>query len=359
MKKLLVVGVVVALVTAGILVPILWRDGGEHSAIEDTIRGYVETYNAQDYAQCLTYFTDYGDEADAVGALEFFRSLSGELEYRQIKDIAISGQIATATVVFVIGGEEATDQMQLKKVNGKWKIIWKQEALTGESAAIGDTVGGYLAAYNAGDFAGCLNYLTGFGDEQEATDSLSLIKEQIGNITFRGIGSVDVTGETATADVDYVFWGGRFSHVDMSFRKEAGVWKIAWGQLSAPATVQRLIPDTVEIAPDLSGVVEAKHFVLEAVADGAYPGGGVWEAWQVRNAGAQTLYLNIAIEYYNEDGSFWGGGGGWRVGGGRSYLAFSGSLGPDEVRGSPLRGGISYNLGDGPSYCKLIIESAG
>lgn len=174
MKKLLVIGVLVVAVTAGILVPILWRGGGEHSAIEDTIRGYVETYNAQDYAQCLTYFTDYGDEADALGALEFFRSLSGELEYRKIKDIAISGQTATATVVFVIGGEEATDQMQLKKVNGKWKIIWEHEALTGESAARRDTVGGCLAAYNAGDFAGCLNCLIGFGNGREATDSLSL-----------------------------------------------------------------------------------------------------------------------------------------------------------------------------------------
>jgi len=174
MKKLLVVGILVVAVTAGILVPILWRDGGEHSAIEDTIRGYVEAYNAQDYDQCLTYFTDYGDEADALGDLAFYRSLSGELGYRRIDDIAISGQTATVTVVFVIGGEEGTDQMQLKKVNGKWKIIWEHEALTGESAAIRDTVGGCLAAYNAGDFAGCLNYLIGFGDEQEATDSLSL-----------------------------------------------------------------------------------------------------------------------------------------------------------------------------------------
>jgi len=316
--------------------------GSEHAAIEDTIRGYVETYNARDYAQCLTYFTDYGDEGDALGALAFFRGLSGELEYRKIKDIAITGQTATVSVVFVIGGEEGTDQMPLKKVNGKWKIIWEQEALTGESAAIRDTVVGYLAAYNAGDFAGCLTYLTGFGDEQEATDSLSLIKQHIETITFREIGMVSITGDTATAHVDYVFWWKRFSSHTV-FRKEASVWKIAWGQSFAPDTVQRLIPSTVEIAPDLSGVVEAKHFVLEG-DDGA--SAWLWEAWQVRNAGAQTLHLNIAMEYYNEDGSCWGGG------------RFSADLEPGEVQG-PSFGSTSYALGYGPSHYKLIIESTG
>ena len=115
------------------LLPVAACNGGgsnsSAAAIEDTIRGYVTTYNAADFAQCLTYFTDYGDESDALGALAFFRSLSGELEYRKIKDIAITGQTATVSVVFVIEGEEGTDQMSLKKVNGKWKILWEQSEL--------------------------------------------------------------------------------------------------------------------------------------------------------------------------------------------------------------------------------------
>jgi len=97
---------------------------GEHAAIEDTIRGYVETYNARDYAQCLTYFTDYGDKDEALASLEFFRGLSGELGFQEIRDIAISGQTATVTVAFIIGGEEGTDQMELKKVDSRWKIVW-------------------------------------------------------------------------------------------------------------------------------------------------------------------------------------------------------------------------------------------
>jgi hypothetical protein len=97
---------------------------GERVAIEDTIRGYVTTWNAQDFAQCLTYFTGYGDEEEALAALSYMRGLSGELELREIGDIAITNQTATATVVFTISGEEGTDELQLKKVDGHWKIVW-------------------------------------------------------------------------------------------------------------------------------------------------------------------------------------------------------------------------------------------
>lgn len=113
--------------------------------LEDTVKGYLTAYNAEDFTTCLTYFTDYGDEEEALAFLSYMRNLSGPLEFRETKGIAIippvapgSGQTATVTVVFTIGGEEGTDQLQLKEVNGKWKIIWEQEATTGESAAIED-----------------------------------------------------------------------------------------------------------------------------------------------------------------------------------------------------------------------------
>ncbi len=159
----------------------------EARAAEDTIRGYATTFDAGDFAQCLTYFTDYEDEEDALAFLSYMRSLSGPLELREIKDIAIfppavpgSGQTATATVTFTITGEESTDQIRLKKVNGKWKIIWEQEGATGESAAIEETIRDYFAAYNAEDFARCLTYLTDFGDEQAAQASLSLMETSSG-----------------------------------------------------------------------------------------------------------------------------------------------------------------------------------
>ena len=96
----------------------------DHVAIENTIRGYVTTYNAQDYAQCLTYFTGYGDEEEALASLSRMRGLSGELELRKIGDIVITDQTARANVAFTILGEEGTDQILLKKADGHWKIVW-------------------------------------------------------------------------------------------------------------------------------------------------------------------------------------------------------------------------------------------
>ena len=104
---------------------------GDNKDIENTIKGYVTTYNAGDFTGCLTYFTGYEDEEEARTFLSNMRSLSGELELREVKDIAIgppavpgSGPTATATVVFTIAGEEGTDQMQLTQVDGKWKLVW-------------------------------------------------------------------------------------------------------------------------------------------------------------------------------------------------------------------------------------------
>ena len=50
---------------------------GQARAIETTITGYVTTHNEGDFAQCLSYFTDYEDEDDALAFMSFMRSLSG------------------------------------------------------------------------------------------------------------------------------------------------------------------------------------------------------------------------------------------------------------------------------------------
>lgn len=109
------------------------REVTDEAAIENTIRGYVETFNAEDFDKCLTYFTDYEDKEDALAFLSFTRSLSGPLELREVKDITIvpvavpgGSRTATATVTFTMLGEESTDLMQLKEVDGLWKIIWEQ-----------------------------------------------------------------------------------------------------------------------------------------------------------------------------------------------------------------------------------------
>ena len=317
------------------------KESGDRAAIGDTIKGYISSYNASNFEECITYFTDYGDKEDAISELTFFRSLSGELGYRKVKDIVISGQTATVSVVFTIGGEEGTDMMQLRKVDGKWKIIWEQETISEDAAAMRDTVVGYLAAYNAGDFAGCLPYLTGFGDAQEAKDSLSLIKEHIETITFTEMGMVGIagTGDVAEGFVTYSFWSSEVYKYTY-FRKEAGVWKIEWGQGFTMDTAKRLIPVTVEIPTDLSGVLEAKCVGFER-DDGVWA--WAWCAWQVRNTGAQTLRFEYTIGLYDKDGS--------SIEGGMTYL---GDIQPGKA------GGCLNLFGPHPldtiSHIEVILE---
>jgi galactitol-specific phosphotransferase system IIB component len=125
MQRILSVLVVVLAVLLAVGTLVACGEGvNDERAIEDTIEGYVETYNSQDFVQCLTYFSDYGNEADALAFLAYMRSISGELELVEVKDILISYTTASATVVFIIAGEESTDQMQLRQVNSKWKILW-------------------------------------------------------------------------------------------------------------------------------------------------------------------------------------------------------------------------------------------
>jgi uncharacterized protein YcfL len=105
------------------------EENGDSAAIEDTIRGYVNTYNSEDFVQCLTYFTGYDDEEDALAFLSYMRNLSGEMELKKVKDVSVSTPTtATATVMFTMLGEDSTDQMQIRKVGGQWKILWEEES---------------------------------------------------------------------------------------------------------------------------------------------------------------------------------------------------------------------------------------
>jgi len=105
------------------------EENGDSAAIEDTIRGYVNTYNSGGFTQCLTYFTGYDDEEDARAFLSYMRNLSGEMELKKVKDVSISSPTtATATVMFTMLGENSTDQMQMRKVGGQWKILWEEES---------------------------------------------------------------------------------------------------------------------------------------------------------------------------------------------------------------------------------------
>jgi len=49
----------------------------EATAIEDTIRGYLAAYNAEEFGTCLTYFTGYEDEDDALAVSIIYKKPLG------------------------------------------------------------------------------------------------------------------------------------------------------------------------------------------------------------------------------------------------------------------------------------------
>jgi ketosteroid isomerase-like protein len=357
MKRLLLV---VCMLLVGLLL-VAGCGGGptsEAAAIEDTIRGYVTTYNAEDFDKCLTYFTDYEDKEDALAFLSFARGLSGPLELREINDIAIvpvavpgGSRTATATVIFTITGEESTDQIRLKEVDGHWKIIWEQEqeATTGESAAIEETIRDYFAAYNAEDFVRCLTYFTDFGDEQAARASLSLMRDFIGEMTLHEVGYITVFDQTATARVDFVFWWAKDSQ-EMQFQKENGAWKMVWGQeptqplrplAPLPVPAQRYISGTVELAPEFQEVVQVKYCLL-LQDEGEQT--RFWERLQVMNIGDQPLELRVIAELYKVTEELWGSS------------SFTWNLMPGQAVGTP--GGYSWHpTEEAPASYKVIVKN--
>ncbi len=45
------------------------QENTDTTTIEDTIRGYVTTFNTEDFDKCLTYLTDYEDKEDTLAFL--------------------------------------------------------------------------------------------------------------------------------------------------------------------------------------------------------------------------------------------------------------------------------------------------
>lgn len=116
------------------------NESADRAAVEATIKGYISSYNASDFEECITYFTDYSDEEEAKSALAYFRDLSGELFIRTmsaddppmlaINILEIDESIASVEIELAAyaGSDQSigSDEVDLKKVNGQWKISWEQ-----------------------------------------------------------------------------------------------------------------------------------------------------------------------------------------------------------------------------------------
>ena len=332
------------------------------TAIEETIRGYVTTFNAEDFDKCLTYFTDYEDKEDALAFLSYMRNLSGPLELREVKDIAIfppavpgSSQTATAAVSFTtIMGEEGTDQIGLKKVDSKWKIVWDKATTTkgtatildaGDVLAIKDTVRGYFAAFNAEDYATCLTYLTNFSDDETEKSFLSRQRDFWGEAILQKVEVIETTGSSVMAEYQVIIEGSLDTN-QLQLQKIDGQWKIILEYVALspsinymPKPAQGVLPGSVEIAPEFQRVLQAEHCSWMG------EDGQLRTYWCVRNIGDQSTAPFVAMfEIYNTKGEL------------LTYQNPSGILGPGEVMGTKDFWPKEDIVTQSAAYYKIIVK---
>jgi len=127
MRNKIIVVLTVLLVAASLFVA-CGNSVNDKAAIEDTIRGYVSTFNNYHFEKTLDYFTGYGNHDDAIAYLAYLRDLSGELilvNFTQ-DSIAITGNTARVPVEFIIMGEQSSQWLYLQKESDGWRILWNQ-----------------------------------------------------------------------------------------------------------------------------------------------------------------------------------------------------------------------------------------
>jgi PKD repeat protein len=122
MKRIAVVSLAVVLMLLTALAMNCGDGNGDPAAIKSVIRDMWDAYNEGNYAACLSYCTNYGDADERISEMTAVESLSGNVTVRRIANINISGSTATASVTLQIAGQTETDEVNLAKIDGTWKI---------------------------------------------------------------------------------------------------------------------------------------------------------------------------------------------------------------------------------------------
>jgi hypothetical protein len=156
----------------------------------------------------------------------------------------------------------------------------------GEEGEIKDTADAIVKAYNDKDVDAFLSYWTDSGIQEgfDATreEAKEFLAEGLGEppMSIRSISNIEVSGDTATADVELVF-GIALEPERDSFVKEGGVWKIDATEALSPE-----IPSGVT-AIDLKLSEFAFDFDASAITSGDI-------AFRAENVGEQPHEIAIA-----------------------------------------------------------------
>jgi hypothetical protein len=128
-RALLLLVVLLMLIPTGLLTGCSGSGGNsDAAAIKDTIRGYFDAYNAQDYENWANYMTGLSEQDKVAMESQFSmaRALTGEVTLQKIENVIVSGSTATATVTLFsnLYNKQGTDEVKLAEENGTWKLIY-------------------------------------------------------------------------------------------------------------------------------------------------------------------------------------------------------------------------------------------
>ena len=119
MKRIAVVYLAVVLTLSSVLVvSCSSSEGGDTGAIKNTINSMWNAYNRGNYAEALTYCTNYGEEEDEIAQMSAMKNTTGNVTVQSIENIIISGSTATATVNLHIAYQDDSEEVNLVKIDG-------------------------------------------------------------------------------------------------------------------------------------------------------------------------------------------------------------------------------------------------
>jgi len=101
-----------------------WRE--DPLAIEETVRGFFDSFNGMQYDRCLSQVVMSADvERDRlIGLLRLARYFSGTIDVQRVTNITIADSQATAIVKAIVRSEATKEEVKLAKVGTGWKLLW-------------------------------------------------------------------------------------------------------------------------------------------------------------------------------------------------------------------------------------------
>jgi len=101
-----------------------WRE--DPLAIEETVRGFFDSFNGMQYDRCLSHVAMSVDaERDRlIGLLRLARYFSGAIDVQRVTNISVADSQASAVVNAMVRGEATKEEVKLVKVGTGWKLLW-------------------------------------------------------------------------------------------------------------------------------------------------------------------------------------------------------------------------------------------